>query len=149
MTASAHAPNSAENLGARPVTTTYEAQQLIVHLIDVMDALLGTVEKETKLVRAGRAKEAARVGRSKADLARLYVADSARIKASQAYLSEKLPAVLDALRQRHDLFQALFQINLTVLAAAQASSAQDGTVKSPGLAPTVQTAGARAAPAAR
>lgn len=120
MPASAQATTSPARPRARPVTTTYDAQQLIVHLIEVMDALLASVEQETKLVKAGRMKEAERIGSCKADLARLYVADSARIKASHAYLSEQLPDVLDALRQRHDLFQALFQINLAVLAAAHA-----------------------------
>jgi hypothetical protein len=120
MRAPAYATTSAPNLRVRPVTTTREAQQLIIHLIEVMDTLLATVEQETKLVQAGRMREAERVGRSKDDLARLYVADTARIKASRDYLSERLPDVLDALRQRHDLFQALFQINLAVLAAAHA-----------------------------
>jgi len=120
MTAFAQAPTSPARPRGRPVTTNYEAQQLIVHIIEVMDALLGAVEQETKLVKAGRMKEAERIGGCKADLARLYVADSARIKASHAYLSEQLPEVLHALRHRHDLFQALFQINVAVLAAAHA-----------------------------
>ena len=139
MPASVHATISSANLRARPVTTNYEAQQLIVHLIEVMDAMLGTVEKETELVRAGRIKEAARVGRLKDDLARLYVADSARIKVSRAYLAEQLPEVLDALRQRHDLFQALFQINIAVLAAVHAA---------PGYAPAGKAAREHAEPSA-
>ena len=137
----AQLPIAAANRHARAVTTTYEAQHLIVHLIEVMDALLGTVEQETKLVRAGHMKEAAQIGSAKSDLARLYVADSARIKASRAYLSEKLPDVLEALRQRHDLFQALIQINLAVLAAVHAA---------PGVAaPAAPTAGKPHAPIAR
>jgi len=40
-----------------PVTTAAEAEKVISHLIDVMDALLGTVEKETALVRNGRLTE--------------------------------------------------------------------------------------------
>jgi hypothetical protein len=139
MPAAAQATTSSANLRARPVTTNYEAQQLIIHLIEVMDAMLGTVEKETQLVRAGRIKEAARVGRLKDDLARLYVADSARIKASRTYLAEQLPEVLDALRQRHDLFQALFQINIAVLAAVQAV---------PGYAPAAKSSRERAEPSA-
>jgi hypothetical protein len=120
MPAPAHAMTSARSLRVRPVATAHEAQQLMIHLTEVMDALVGTVEKETKLVQAGRMREAERVGRFKDDLARLYVADSARIRASRDYLSEKMPDVLDDLRQRHDLFQALFHINLAVLAAAHA-----------------------------
>ena len=33
-----------------------------------------------------------------------------------------MPEILDALRKRHDLFHALLQINLTVLATARAVS---------------------------
>ena len=52
----------------------------------------------------------------------MYIADTQRIKASQAYLARTTPAMVDNLRQRHDEFRALLQINLTVLATAHAVS---------------------------
>src|SRR5262249_3243994 len=58
----------------------------------------------------------------KAELSRLYIADTARLKASHAYLSKTVPKVIETLRQRHDLFHALLQMNLTVLATAHAVS---------------------------
>jgi hypothetical protein len=103
-----------------PVDSSGDAEQLIVHLIDVMDALLGTVEEETSLVRAGRVSAATRLEPAKADLARLYVADIARLKTSYPYLSHTIPDVLEQLHRRHDTFRALLQINLTVLATAHA-----------------------------
>jgi hypothetical protein len=103
-------------------TTAAEAEKLISHLIDVMDALLGIVENETALVRSGRLIEAARLETSKADLTQLYIADIMRLKASQDRLTQLVPDSLSALRQRHDQFRALLQINLTVLATAQAVS---------------------------
>jgi len=106
----------------RPIGTAAEAQQVIGHLSDVMNALLGVVEQETKLVRAGRLTEVARLERRKSDLARLYLADTARLQASGPYLAKTLPAVLDALRERHNTFRALLQLNLTVLATAHAVS---------------------------
>jgi hypothetical protein len=105
---------------ARPIGTPAEAQQVIGHLSDVMDALIGVVEEETKLVRAGRLAEVAGLGGHKANLARLYLADTTQLQASQDYLSEAVPGVLEVLRERHSTFRAMLQINLTVLATAHA-----------------------------
>jgi hypothetical protein len=106
----------------RPVASPGEAEALIRHLLDVMDALLGTVEEETELVRAGKLVEASKLEPTKAELSRMYVADTTRIKASQVYLVRTTPGMIDDLRQRHDEFRALLQMNLTVLATAHAVS---------------------------
>jgi len=45
-----------------------------------------------------------------------------RLKASQGQLARLAPDSLAILHQRHDQFRALLQINLTVLATAQAVS---------------------------
>jgi len=111
-------PSSATVLVGSPA----EAEQLMVHLLEVMESLLGIVEQETELVRAGKLTEAAKLEPTKTELSRLYVADAARIKTNQDYLSRARPTLLDGLRHRHDLFQALLQINLTVLATAHAVS---------------------------
>src|SRR6516225_7291206 len=105
-----------------PIDTVAAAEQLIAHLGDIMDALLALVERETELVREGRISEVARLEPSKAELARLYMVDAALVKAHSAFLALKLPAMVDELRRRHDTFQALLQINLTVLATAHAVS---------------------------
>jgi len=107
---------------ARAIGSAAEAEQVIGHLMDVMDALLGVVEEETALVRAGRIAEAARLEPSKQDLSRLFMADTARLKASQGFLAKAMPNVLMELRKRHELFNALLQMNLTVLATAHAVS---------------------------
>jgi hypothetical protein len=60
--------------------------------------------------------------RPKGDLAGLYVAAIARLKANHVYLSKVMPHTIEALRRRHDTFRALLQINLTVLATAHAVS---------------------------
>jgi hypothetical protein len=115
-------PAQAQSSPPRPVGSPAEAEVLIKHLLDVMDALLGTVEEETELVRAGKLAEAAKLEPAKTDLSRMYIADTMRIKASQGYLSQTTPALVDDLRKRHDLFRALLQMNLTVLATAHAVS---------------------------
>jgi hypothetical protein len=114
--------NKAQAAAVRPVATAAEAQQLIDHLGDVMDALLGLVEEETEFVRAGKVGEVAKLEPTKADLARLYLADTNRLKASKAFLAQTLPQAFETLRRRHDSFHALLQINLTVLATAHAVS---------------------------
>jgi hypothetical protein len=115
-------PSPALPEALRPVASPAEAEALIKHLLDVMDALLGTVEEETELVRAGKLNEASKLEPTKAELSRMYIADTARIKASQGYLVRTTPEMIDDLRQRHDEFRALLQMNLTVLATAHAVS---------------------------
>ncbi len=106
----------------RPVASAAEGELLIRHLLEVMDALLGTVEEETALVRAGKLGEAAKLEASKTELSNMYVADTARIRASRHYLDQATPALTAELRKRHDLFRAVLQMNLTVLATAHAVS---------------------------
>ena len=111
-----------QSTAARPVADANEAELLIDHLMDVMDALLGVIEEETALVRAGKLAAAARLEPSKQELSRLFAADTARVKASRAFLAQTMPDVLRALHKRQDQFQAILQMNLTVLATAQAVS---------------------------
>lgn len=104
------------------VTSTAEAELLMKHMMDVMDSLLAIVEQETELVRAGNLVAAAKLEPSKTELSRLYHVDAARLKASRQFLTQNMPEVFAALRERHDLFHALLQMNLTVLATAHAVS---------------------------
>ncbi len=105
-----------------PITTPADAQKLVVHLMNLMDVMLNTVEQETALVRAGHLKDAAALEATKAELARQYVADTNRLKANSGALTKHVPQLVDALRKRHETFQAILQMNLTVLATAHAVS---------------------------
>jgi hypothetical protein len=107
---------------AHPVASAADGETLIKHLLEVMEALLGTIEEETALIRAGKLAEAAKLEPAKAELSNMYIADTARIKASQVYLDRVRPEMTRELRQRHDLFRAVLQMNLTVLATAHAVS---------------------------
>jgi hypothetical protein len=107
---------------ARAVTDAAEAELLMKHLMDVMDALLAVIEEETELVRAGTLSGLPQIEAAKTELSRLYVLAAARLKVSQDFLKRTMPDVFAALRQRHDLFHALLQMNLTVLATAHAVS---------------------------
>ena len=104
------------------IQTTAEAENLVRHLLAAMDALVAIVEQETNLVRAGKLKDALALDTAKSELARLYAADTAQVKANLPTLTKQVPDLLAALRKHHDTFNALLQINLTVLATAHAVS---------------------------
>lgn len=99
-----------------------EAQAVIAQLNTIMDRLVETVEEETARVRAGRLGQAVELEATKAELARHYVAESERLKSVKDTVAQSLPQALEALRNRHEAFQALLKTNLTVLATAHAVS---------------------------
>jgi hypothetical protein len=103
-------------------TTAAEARKLAETLMEVMSALLGVIERETELVRAGKLREALAFEPQKTELSRRYVNAVAQLKASQKYLAQTAPELLTTLHRHHDVFRAMLQINLTVLATAHAVS---------------------------
>jgi Trp operon repressor len=106
-----------------PITSADEGERLTTHFVDVIDALIGVVQEETELVSGGQLGAAAKLYEPKGNLTRLYLADALRLRASHPYLSQFMsPDKRDALRQRHESFRALLQVNLTVLATAHAVS---------------------------
>ena len=104
------------------ISTPLEARKLAENLMDVMSALLGVIERETELVRAGKLREALAFEPQKTDLSRRYVNAVGQLKASQKYLAQAAPELLTTLHRHHDVFRAMLQINLTVLATAHAVS---------------------------
>jgi hypothetical protein len=102
--------------------TPADAKKLADGLMDVMNALLGVIERETELVRAGKVREAMALEGKKSELSRRYVGTIAHLKNSQSYLARATPDLLAALHRHHDTFRAMLQINLTVLATAHAVS---------------------------
>jgi hypothetical protein len=122
--------------------------------MDVMSELLGVIERETELVRAGKLREAMTFGPNKTGLSRRYVDAVAQLKASQKYLSETAPELLTTLHRHHDTFHAMLQINLTVLATAHAVSESivrgvNSEMQQRNIPNTYTAAGRRAAPSPR
>jgi predicted metal-dependent hydrolase len=105
-----------------PIASAGEAERAIANLNKIMDRLVETVEEETARARAGKLHAAAELDEAKVELARLYAAESERLKKASNLIAQSLPDALDALRKRHEAFQALLQTNLTVLATAHAVS---------------------------
>lgn len=105
-----------------PIVSASEAERAIANLNKIMDRLVDTVTEETERVRAGRLRAALELDEAKVELARLYIAETARVKSAKDIIAQSLPDALDRLRKRHDAFRALLQTNLTVLATAHAVS---------------------------
>jgi hypothetical protein len=132
-------------------TTATDARKLAENLMEVMTALLGVIERETELVRAGKLSEAMTLEPQKSDLSRRYVGAVAHLKASQKYLSQAAPELLTTLHRHHDVFRAMLQINLTVLATALAVSegiirGVNGEMQKKSIPQTYTSAGQRTAP---
>jgi hypothetical protein len=137
-----------------PAATAAEARKLAEILMEVMSALLGVIERETELVRAGKLREAMALEPKKTDLSRRYVNAVGQLKASQKYLSQTAPELLNTLHRHHDVFRAMLQINLTVLATAHAVSESivrgvNTEMQSRNMPNTYTAAGRRATPGPR
>jgi len=148
-------PKNAPASSSAPIASAAEAGELTAQFVEVMDALVAIVQRETELVRAGHLAKAAELEATKGDLSRRYIADTLRLRASQTQLARLVPAdKLAALRQRHDTFRALLQINLTVLATAHAVSegilrGVNAEVQRRNMPNTYTAAGQRATPGPR
>jgi hypothetical protein len=139
---------------AAATATPVEARKIAEDLMEVMRALLGVIERETELVRAGEVREAMSLEAQKSELSRRYVSALGNLEAAQKYLSQAAPELLTALHRHHDTFRAMLQINLTVLATAHAVS--EGIVRGVNtemqrrnIPNTYTAAGQRAAPGPR
>jgi hypothetical protein len=104
---------------AGSVTTNANVEASVAGLEAIMDRLEQAIAEETAQVRAGRLSKAFDMENAKIECARLYVMESERLKTSKGAL---VPAALDRLRRRHDTFQNMLRMNLTVLATAHAVS---------------------------
>ena len=131
-----------------------EARKLAENLMEVMNALLSLIERETELVRAGKVREAMTLESKKQELSRNYVGAVSQLKANQAQLAKSAPELLSTLHRHHDAFRAMLQVNLTVLATAHAVSESvvrgvNAEIQKRNVPNTYTAAGRRAAPGPR
>jgi hypothetical protein len=136
------------------VTNVAEARKLAQALMDVMSALLSLIERETELVRAGKLREGMTLGAQKNELSKRYVATLGQLKASHKFLQAQAPELLTTLHRHHDVFRAMLQVNLQVLATAHAVSESivrgvNAEIQRRNVPNTYTAAGQRAAPSPR
>lgn len=105
-----------------PVTTIADVNELAAHYVTVMDGLIEVIQRETELVRVGQLAQAAELEGAKTELARLFIADTLRLRANQAQLAQIAPETMPELIRHHNHFRTLLQANLAVLATAHAVS---------------------------
>jgi hypothetical protein len=151
MTASAQRPPAPPP--AVPATPA-GARKLAADLMEAMSGLLGVIERETELVRAGKLKDAMALGAEKSELSRRYVGAVGLVKANQKLLAQAAPELLPSLHRNHDTFRAMLQVNLTVLATAHAVSENivrgvNAEMQRRNIPNTYTAAGRRAAPGPR
>jgi hypothetical protein len=149
-----HSQRQPAPAAAPAASTPAEARKLAEHMLEVMSALLGIIERETELVRAGKIREAMNSEPKKTELSRRYVNVVGYLKASQKYMSQAAPELLTTLHRHHDTFRAMLQINLTVLATAHAVSESvirgvNTEIQRRNIPNTYTAAGQRAAPGPR
>ncbi|QQO36702.1 hypothetical protein JJC00_14605 [Bradyrhizobium diazoefficiens] len=130
------------------------ARKLAEDLMDAMSALLGLIERETELVRAGKVRDAMALESQKQELSRRYVGAVSQLKANQAQLAKSAPELLSTLHRHHDAFRAMLQVNLTVLATAHAVSESvvrgvNAEIQKRNVPNTYTAAGRRATPGPR
>jgi hypothetical protein len=135
-------------------TSAVEAREFANNLIAVMSELLAVIEHETELVRAGKLREAMMSGPKKTELSRHYVVAVGHLKASQAFMQKSAPELLTTLHRHHDVFRAMLQVNLTVLATAHAISEKivrgvNAEIQRRNIPNTYTAAGRRATPGSR
>ena len=135
-------------------STPAEARKLAEDMVDVMSALLGVIERETALIRAGKVREAMQLEAQKSALSRRYVSAVTNLKAAQQHLSRMAPELLTTLHRHHDTFRAMLQVNLTVLATAHAVSegivrGVNSEIQRRNIPNTYTASGQRAAPGPR
>ena len=139
---------------AGPSLTAAEAHKLAQNMMEVMSALLGIIERETELVRAGKIREAMTTETKKAELSRRYASTVGLLHDSQKQLAQVAPELLTTLRRNHETFRAMLAINLTVLATAHAVSESivrgvNAEMQRRNIPNTYTAAGRRAAPGPR
>jgi hypothetical protein len=130
------------------------ARKIAEQLMDAMSSLLGLIERETELVRAGQVREAMTLDSRKQELSRNYVGAVGQLKANQAELAKSAPELLSTLHRHHDAFRAMLQVNLTVLATAHAVSESvvrgvNAEIQKRNVPNTYTATGRRAAPGPR
>jgi hypothetical protein len=105
-----------------PITTQAQAESAIDDLTALIEELSSLVTRETALVRAGHVRSAAEIEPTKKDLAGKLHACGERLKANAKFILQAAPARCAALNGAQQVFRAVLQKNLVVLATAHAVS---------------------------
>lgn len=101
-----------------------DAESLCIRMNETMDALNNVIEAETRLVRAGKVREAGYLQAEKADLAKRYMELLIEIQNHAQTLSLLIPEMVERTRRRHESFRIALQSNMNALDIARSVSEQ-------------------------
>ncbi|MEM7565761.1 MAG: hypothetical protein AAF321_00855 [Pseudomonadota bacterium] len=104
---------------AAPIRDTEEADDLLLHVTETMDAMGAIIESETRLVRAAKLREAMRLHDEKYRLVRQYRTAVRAMKANGDALRAMMPERMERLSERHDAFARSVSANLETLRTAR------------------------------
>lgn len=108
---------------SQPVVPTAEDERtLAAALQSAMTTLHHVIEQETGYIRKGDLAGSTTLEAGKSDASRGYVAAVTRAQKNTRAMARLMPDVLQSLQAQHERLRAALQVNLTVLATAQAVS---------------------------
>lgn len=109
------------------ITTRGDAEALLTRLSDSMVALVRIFEDESKLVKAGRLREAGMLVDEKTALASEYLMLIETMKANAEFIGGELPQLVEDLRRAHAAFRDILAMNLRVVSTA--TSVAEGVMR--------------------
>src|SRR5690606_36867618 len=93
-----------------------DAEALLMRISDSMVALVKIFEDETRLIKAGRLREASMLVEEKTALASEYLRLIETMKANAEFIGGELPTLVEDLRRAHAAFRDILALNLRVVA---------------------------------
>ncbi len=106
----------------RVVVTAAEAERIVVAALEALDVLDPIIGQETELLREGKVQQALELSDRKAEAAQRYQRALEDIKATAIAIGRFRPPSLALLRQRHEMFAELMQLNMAVLGTTRTVS---------------------------
>lgn len=108
---------------SQPATPIAEDERtLAAALQSAMTTLHQVIEHETSFIRSGDLLGSTKLGSEKSEASRGYVVAVTKAQKNQRKMTRLLPDVVQSLQAQHERLRAALQVNLTVLATAQAVS---------------------------
>lgn len=104
------------------VSNPEEAQALVTSAVEALDALEPLIDEETRLFRAGKAREALSLALQKNEAAQIYTRCLEALKNNAIAIGRFQPDELDLLRSRHEAFSSKMALNMAVVATARTVS---------------------------
>jgi NAD(P)H-hydrate repair Nnr-like enzyme with NAD(P)H-hydrate dehydratase domain len=104
------------------IATSAEAETAIAQVAGLIDKLSGVIAEETALVHAGQVRKATALGLVKNELAGQLFARAERLRVNAKFLLRTAPAAAAALNRGQEMFRAVLQKNMIVLATSHAVS---------------------------